>query len=221
MSQTIKQAHGMVMDFYARPKGKNYMLGTEISINGYGFDKSTQTYTFPDGTTAPMDIHVSNSTINVLAGGRYYLSEKSVRPFISGRFGYSNYSTTLSVFDPDEGDDCAPLDSEVLKRDGSLIFSAGGGIQIDLRPKKDPGTLLLMLSSNYSSGGKVDYMNVDANNRHTPTAKKSDVYMRFLNTQTQVVHEHHIGNIYSNVIEMIDFRIGITMRMPSCTCHPW
>lgn len=216
MSQTIEQAHGMVMDFYMRPKGKNYLLGAEMSVNSYGFDKTKQTYTFPDGTTAPMEINVSNNMFNFLVGGRYYLSEKTVQPFVSGRVGYSNYSTSLNVFDPDEGDSCEPLDSEVLKRDGALIFSAGAGIQIDLRPKKEPGTLFLTLSSYYSSGGKVDYMNVDMNAAtHTHTAKKSDVYMKFLNTQTQVVHEHHIGNIYSSVIEMMDFRIGITMRVPS------
>jgi hypothetical protein len=53
-------------------------------------------------------------------------------------------------------------------------------------------------------------MNVDApansHSNHT-----SDVYAKFINTQTQVVHDHHIGNVYTGVIEQIDIRFGVTM----------
>jgi hypothetical protein len=212
MSQTIRNAHGVALDFYVNPKGKKYLLGVEMGIHSYGHDKTRQNYTFDDGTTAAMDITVSNTIYNMLLGGRYYLGQGRVQPFIGGKIGYSLYNTQLVVTDPDDFDSCEPVDSDVLKNDGSLIFSAGAGLQLDLRPKARPGFVFINLSANYLSGDKVDYMNVDAP-AHSHAAHTSDVYTRFINTQTQIVHEHHVGNVYSSVIESLDFRLGVMMRL--------
>ena len=212
MNETIRNASGLAIDCYFTPRGKRYMLGAEISVNGYGHDKTRQTYSFDDGSTAQMDIAVNNNFYNLLLGGRYYLGHGRVQPFVTGKFGYSFYSTDLNIYDPDDFDHCEPVDTEVLKKDGSLIFSAGAGLQWDLRPKTKPGVLFLTLAANYLSGGKVSYMNVDAP-MQSQAAHQSDVYTKFLNTQTQVVHEHHVGNVYSSLIEMMDFRLGISLRM--------
>ena len=40
-----------------------------------------------------------------------------------------------------------------------------------------------------------------------------DVMARFINTQTQVVHEHHVGYVYSNVLSMVEYRLGVIYRM--------
>ncbi len=212
MSETIRNANGFAMDFYFTPKGKHYLLGGEMSVNTYGHDKTRQTYSFDDGNTAQMDIAVNNNIYNFLLGGRYYLGHARVQPFVMGKFGYSLFNTDLNIYDPDDFDHCEPVDTEVLKTDGSLIFSVGAGLQWDLRPKTKPGVFFLTLSGNYSSGGKVSYMNVDAP-MQSHASHQSDVYTKFLNTQTQVIHEHHVGNVYSSLIEMMDFRLGISLRM--------
>jgi len=212
MKETIHNANGFTMDFYFTPKEKRYSLGMEMGINFYGHDKTRQTYSFEDGSTAPMDIIVNNNFYNVLLAGKYFLREGSLQPFVTGKLGYSFFSTTLGIYDPDDTDHCEPVDSDVLQRDGSVIFSAGAGLRLDMLPKKNPGRFFINLSANYSSGGKVDYMNVDAPN-HNHVAHTSDVYTKFINTQTQVVHEHHVGNVYSSVIDMIDYRLSFSMRM--------
>ena len=45
-------------------------------------------------------------------------------------------------------------------------------------------------------------------------APDQDVMARFINTQTQVIHEHHVGYVYRSVMNMMDYRIGIIMRPP-------
>ncbi len=211
MQDNIKNANGLTLDFYLTPKEKRYSFGFEMSYNGYGHDKTRQTYTLDDGSTAPMDIIVNNNFYNVMLAGRYFLSEGRIQPFITGKMGYSFFHTELSIYDPDDMDHCEPVDGDVLSKDGSIIFSAGAGLRLDLLRKKSPGLLSLNMSANYSAGGKVNYMNVDAPN-HSHVAHTSDVYARFINTQTQVTHEHHVGNVYSSSIELLDFRLGVSMR---------
>jgi hypothetical protein len=212
MKENMKQAHGGYLDFYFMPVEKRYSIGMELSINTYGRNKSEQTYTFEDGSTAPMDIIVSNNFYNMLVGGRYFLSTGKVQPFVSGKLGFGLYATSLNVYDPNDFDHCEPVDSDVLKRDGTMVFGAGGGIRWEMLPKKAPGRFFLNLSATYTSGGKVDYMNADAPS-HSHSGHTSDVYMKFLNTQTQVVHEHHVGNVYTSLVELMDFRLGMTMKL--------
>lgn len=212
MQDNITHANGFNIDFYFTPKEKRYSFGMEMNINMYGHDRSKQTYTFEDGTTAPMDIVVKNSFYNVMFAGRYFLRQGTLQPFVTGKVGYSFFNTSLSIYDPDDADQCEPVESDVLYKDGSAIFSAGAGLRLDLLPKKSPGLLSVNLSANYSLGGKVNYMNVDASN-HSHVAHTSDVYAKFINTQTQVVHEHHVGNVYSSPLEFMDFRLGASMRL--------
>lgn len=44
---------------------------------------------------------------------------------------------------------------------------------------------------------------------------KNDVTAKFLNTQTQVIHEHHVGYVYTSMINMIDYRLDVILRMNS------
>jgi hypothetical protein len=216
MKENIQYANGLHMDFYFNPGEKRYALGMELAVNMYGHDKTRQTYTLDDGSTAPMDIVVNNNFFNVMVGGRYYLRQGNWQPFVTGKLGYSFYSTDLNIYDPDDKDHCEPVENDVLKKDGSLIFSAGAGLRCDLLPKKNPGVLFLNVSANYTAGGKVNYMNVDGPT-HSHTAHTSDVYAKFINTQTQIVHEHHVGNVYSSLIELMDFRLGFSVRLQNRT----
>ncbi len=55
----------------------------------------------------------------------------------------------------------------------------------------------------------------------TPTAtthssmstRVQDVDAQFINTQTQVVHTHHVGYLYNSFVQMMDFRLGLTVNI--------
>ena len=213
MQNTIRNANGFSADNYFTPKGKRYSFGIEMNFNLYGHDKTRQTYTMDNGSKAPMDIVVENSFFNFMLAGRYYLSEGNIQPYVTGKIGYSFFRTDLMIYDPDDFDHCEPIDADILSKDGSILVSFGAGLRLDLLPKEKPGRFFLNLSTNYSAGGNVDYMNVDVpNNNQNYATHTSDVYAQFINTQTQVVHAHHVGNVYSSPIELLDFRIGGTFR---------
>ena len=75
------------------------------------------------------------------------------------------------------------------------------------------GRFYLDLNIHGTYGGIVKYMNVDRDaHQQVPD---QDVIAKFINTQTKVIHEHHVGYVYSNVLNMLEYRLGILYRI-SC-----
>lgn len=215
MQQTIRNGHGFTMNYYWLTKNEKLAVGADLSYTIYGHDKSRQEYTFNDGTVAPMDIVVSNSFLNAMLGTRYYfITGKQLKPFASLRMGYTRFTTNLYIYDPNDRDHCEPVDKDLLLKDGTFAASAGGGFQWDMRKifkRYPPNTFLFNVGASLTLGGNVRYMNTDApdHNQHLPN---SDVTARFINNQTQVVHEHHVGYVYASYVEMIELRAGFIMR---------
>ena len=214
MSDYIKQGNGIVLDYYLSREGSRFVYGTELSYTIYGHDKSSQLYTFSDGTTANMDIVVDNTITNLLFGARYFLREPAAfRPFITAKAGYAWYRTNLNIYDPDDFDNCEPVDRDVLLKDGTLVISAGAGFQYDLSgmfKKLETNRFIFTLNANLVLGGQVNFMNTDAPTHHAPS--KNDVYANFINTQTQVVHKHHVGYVYTSNAELVEIRAGFIFR---------
>jgi hypothetical protein len=222
MQQYVKRGHGVAADFYVCRENSRFAFGAELSYTVYGHDKSRQLYTFDDGTTANMDIVVDNTITNLMVGGRFYLRKATVlRPYLSARAGYAWFRTDLNIYDPDEYDHCKPVDRDVLLKDGTLVVSTGAGVHYDLSSlfrKMDSGIFIFTMNANLVLGGKVNYMNTDA--PHHPPPTNNDVTARFINTQTQVVHEHHVGYVYRSYAELVEVRAGFVFRRANARPSP-
>jgi Outer membrane protein beta-barrel domain len=219
MKQNINQGHGFVMDFLMLAPSKKYAVGVDFNCSMYGYDQSRQQYMFPDGTTAEMDVAVTNTFTNLMASGQYNLvTGKSVTPYVGFKTGYSWYKTNLSIYDPDDTDSCEPVEATLLQKDGTWIYSIGAGIKYDLSSvfkKLRKERMFINLSAHYTQGGTVNYMNTDAPDAHhvsTSSNRSSDVEATFVNTQTQVVHKHHVGYVYSSFAQMMDYRLTLAFR---------
>jgi hypothetical protein len=218
MGRIIDRAHGVNTNVGLVHPGRAFVFGVELSYAQYGRDKSEQEYTFDDGSTAPMDIIVSNSFINVMGYSRWYLAlDVPLRPYLAAKAGYSHFNTNLNIYDPDDFDHCEPVDTDVLYKDGTFVGAAGAGVMADLSmifKRLEKGRLYIDGSVNVTRGGQVRYMNTDAPSHHHNGTPDGDlVTADFLNTQTQVVHKHHVGYVYKSPVEMLDFRFGVTINI--------
>lgn len=219
MNQYIRHGNGINLNMYWNALSQRVSVGFEMNFSSYGMDASTQDYEFPDGTVAPMNIQVNNNFANYTGNLRLYARTTGLfRPYAEFKAGYADYSTKLLILDPNDLDNCEPVDSEILKRDGTAIYSAGGGIRLDLAALSRhgrPGRAFLDFSVNAMQGGRVDYMNTDAPQtmqRHT-TTRSNELEAEFVNTQTQVVHKHHVGYVYNSFIQGTDFRLSLQFSM--------
>lgn len=217
MKQNIKQGNGAVVDLGMVTPSKRFSVGVEVQYTQYGHDESMQEYELDDGTRANMNVVVNNSFINFMGYARWYvISEGKFLPYLSVKGGYAHYSTDLNIYDPDEWDNCAPVESDMLQKDGTMIGSLGGGFRLDMATvfrKSEPGKFYLDFSSSITQGGTVKYMNTDAPDHHPANHGTTDaVTAQFVNTQTQVYHSHHVGTLYTSPVQLLDFRLGATFR---------
>jgi hypothetical protein len=210
MANYIPYGNGIGMDAMFRPVNSRFAVGIDIGLNIYGTDKERQYYTFEDEIKADMDIVVNNNISNFSVVGRYFLRESGpVIPFVQGRLGHSRFATRLTIYDPDDSDHCAPIDTEVLLKDGTLLRGIGVGVQWAFSE-----AFVLNVSADMLMGGSLRYMSVDgpgSHGHHHSTG--NEVEARFLHIPTQVVHRHHVGHVYHSTLRALDFRFGLAYRV--------
>ncbi|MFZ5999721.1 MAG: hypothetical protein ACOYW3_04375 [Bacteroidota bacterium] len=219
MKQTISRAHGVQLFAGLTNPSTRITYGLEFSYGGYASDKSEQEYQMDNGTFAPMSIVVNSGFMNLLGVTRLnLLTHGTVRPYALFKGGYSWYKTNLNIYDEDDYDQCEPVESELLQKDGALIYSIGGGVQVNLSNlfRRAPRNFLYLdLQTSMTSGGRVTYMNSKAPSTAKPLpdgTQASDLTAEFVNVYTQVRHPHHVGYVYSSFINMMDFRLGFTIK---------
>jgi hypothetical protein len=219
MKQNIRNGNGFVASLYWTAPTQRVSVGFEMNFSVYGQDMSSQDYTFPDGTIAPMNVQVTNNFANYMGALRLYARNTGlVRPYAEVKAGYANYSTQLLILDPDDTDSCEPVEREILKKDGTMLYSLGGGLRLDLAAMSKhgrPGRAFLDFSVNANQGGRVNYMNTDAPSmaQHRSAPRSNDLEVEFINTDTQVVHKHHVGYVYNSFIQATDVRMGLMFTM--------
>ena len=215
MGVIIDRAHGGTMNYGFVTPDNRFAMGLDLSIAIYGRDKSRQEYTFDDGTVAPMDVIVSNTFGTFMAYGRFYAKTTGVvRPFFSARAGMTWFDTNLNIYDVNDADHCEPIEHDVLYKDRAFVASAGFGARLDLSSifkSMDTGKFFFESSFNLTHGGQVRYMNTDGPAPSNNTPNSDHVMTKFINTQTQVVHEHHVGYLYRSRMQMTELRFGAAM----------
>ena len=210
MSKTMNNAIGITA-ILSRNFKTPFSLGAEMGIGTYGTGRTRQQYTFDDGTTTETNVVVSNDILNFAITGKYFFrNNKKINPYVSGKLGWTWFSTNLTIEDPEDEFSCTPLESEILSGDNTYMASGGAGVRFDFNTffKKMPARHFYFdLSIHATQGGTVRYMNVEMDpNRPIPD---KDVSAKFINSQTQVIHEHHVGYVYTSLLNLIEYRLGI------------
>ena len=214
MSKTMDNAFGVTLAASRQFKAP-FSAGLEINLGNYGYQTSRQQYSFDDGSVTETDVNVSNNIFSLFVTGKHFLrNNKNINPYLSVKAGWSWFTTNLTIEDPQDQYSCHPIESKILAKDNTYTFSGGGGLRLDFNTffKNSPqGRFYFDLSVHGTYGGVVRYMNADMDAHHQ--IPDQDVVARFINTQTQVVHEHHVGYVYSNVLNMLEYKLGVVYRI--------
>ena len=218
MGKVIDRGHGANFVLGGVSPTQRFGLGVDIGYTQYDSEKSKQNYTLDDGTVAPMEMNVVSYFVNMTAYGRWYMTTSGVvRPYLVGRLGYAMFNTDLNIYDPDDNDHCEPVENDVLYNDGTIVGGLGVGAKFDMTAlfrKLAPNTVYFESSVNMTQGGQVRYMDAEADHHQNPNPRAVDhVMAQFVNTQTQVVHKHHVGYLYSNPVQMIELRFGFSWNV--------
>jgi hypothetical protein len=229
MKENIKLTHSLNAAYqYVLPgKMKWLAFGTDLSLGTYAQLYKQQDLRFPDGTgTTTMVNYSSNVFSGALLTRLNLFQEATINPYINFKGGYTLFYSNVSVEDPEDPDECRVLERKNILSDNTFFFTYGGGVQIKLsshaKNKNDNNKCLLDISINKVRGGKLDYINTrhieshvhtDPNTPAPPDGKGQPLNVRFVNVNTQAIHEHQVAEIYNSPLRMLDIKVGLLFEL--------
>ncbi len=217
----IRQGHGIIFQGLFKPNNKfPFWIGGNIDYIIYGSKNTRQEYVFPDNTVANVDVNVNSSITSYQLVLKYQIPIKSmIEPYAMLRMGGSSFTTNLYIEDPRYDDECVALEQEHLHNSKTFNITPALGTKIYLSKTKN---CFVDFNTGYSVGGEVSFMNPTlgedmSNPTHIHNIKQGNseatpYYVNFINRRTQVIHKHHVGNIYQSTFQMLNLRLGVGMN---------
>ena len=224
MKQNIRPVHSMNLSFISHLKKISKLSwGLEAGFGQYASFTKDQDIRFPDGTGINTKVSYSSSVAAAGVLTRFSLfKEARVNPYLTGKLGYASFFSKVVVADPDDADDCKPLDKKTPIRDDSFFASYGAGLQIDISSKKKPNNAWLDISVSQLHGTNISYINVkdiknhinnDPINPVPATDKSVPLSISFVNVATQIIHQHQLAEVYTSPLCLLDIKIGVRWRI--------
>ncbi len=213
----IRQGHGVIFQAMFKPKNFPLWIGGNIDYIIYGSKKTPQEYVFPDNTVANVDVNVNSSIASYQLALKYQFPVKSmIEPYAMLRMGGASFNTNLYIEDPRYDDECVALEQEHLHSSRTFNITPALGTKIYFSNAKN---FFVDFNAGYSIGGEISFMNPTlgedmSNPTHSHNTKQGNsevtpYYVDFINRRTQVVHKHHVGNIYQSTFQMLNLRLGL------------
>lgn len=218
MGDNIQPAHSFQTGLlYQLPALKKLSVGFEVGLGMYAHKRIDQTFQFDNNTTTVLPVDYSSNVFNANLQARFnLLSDKNIIvPYINAKGGIYNFYSSVYVGDPEDDGGCHALEQKNLLNDKTMYWSAGGGLQINLSRDKENNKVMIDISANTIHGGTLSYINtkhlMDAQSMNDPDGKPLEV--KFINVNTQSIHEHTVAQVYTSSLRMLEFRAGITLNL--------
>jgi hypothetical protein len=224
MKQNIRPVHSMNLIFISPIKKISKLSwGMEASFGQYASFTKDQDIRFPDGSGINTKVTYSSNVATAGILTRFSLfKEAKVNPYLTGKLGYARFFSKVVVADPEDDDDCKPLDKKTPISDHSFFAAYGAGLKIDVSSKKKPNNAWIDISVSQLHGTKLNYINVKDIKNHihndpgnpVPVSDKSvPLSIRFVNVATQTIHEHQLAEVYTSPLRLLDMKIGVRWRI--------
>jgi hypothetical protein len=189
--------------------------GIVVGWGSYANSRKMQTFNFGNGTSTETWVNYSSNVVQGSLTGRvFFLKDKNILPYASGKVGYTSFYSSIYIEDPHDPNGCKALDQRNLINDGTIMTGYGAGLQVSwnvFSRKNRKKDAFIDISVNNIRGGEVNYINtkklVDANNPPTGTDGKP-LHVRFINATTQQIHEHQVAEVYTTPLRMLECKVS-------------
>ncbi len=227
MRNNIRPVHSLNVDFMSHLKKiSNLSLGIEAGFGSYANFSKEQEIRLPDGSGFNADVTYSSNVVSAGLITRYqFFKEAKVNPFLTGKLGYANFFSSVYVDDPENEDDCKPLEKKTPVADHSFFASYGAGLQIDVSSAKNPQRAWINITVSRLHGTRLNYIDIreikENDHEHdadggTPTPGtdgKTPVSISFINVSTQAIHKHQLATVYNSSLRLLEMKVGFVWRL--------
>jgi hypothetical protein len=225
MAKNIDAVHQIVLvGGYRLPNAfKQLSIGAELGYGTYANLRVPVTLSFDNSPPTSTHINYASNTFNAHAFVNYDLTRHTLlTPYVSIKGGFHNFHSNIRVDDPEDTDGCQPLERKSILRDNTTSFSYGGGFRYQLKRHTDAKfnrKQFIDFQITQTRGGTIDYINtkkLEDHAHHTATLTSTDVAkpleIRFINVQSNVVHNHMVAEVFSTPLRLLSFKFGYYME---------
>ena len=224
-------AGGLGLSAYFAPESR-LPVAFELKGNVGTYSNRTlqQTYEFMDGSQTRTDVTYSSNFHKVMLGSRFYTryAIDGMEIYLTPQIGFGSMRSRIYIADPQDEDDCKPLENTIAQRDNGFIYGLEAGLDLQLnkllRKAKIEDNHRIFFSANYlSSFQTFDYINIRymenevhgmAHNMPTDGLDEQgrDINTQFVNLGSNNLHEHKIAELYTSPLKYIGIQVGYVYR---------
>jgi hypothetical protein len=226
MADHIKPTHSLNISLLYQVPGlcDRVLIGTELGIGSYAHVTKEQELIMSDSTSVMTDVIYSSNVFNAALFVRGNLVKKGKAiPYLNAKAGFANFFSNVYVEDPADETGCKALERKSIINDNTFYWAYGGGLLLDLNlfaKKVELGKYQIDIAVNKIMGGSLDYINTkhiqshDHTDGNQPLPEKGEpLNVRFININTQTIHEHQVAELYNSPLRMIDIKIGMLFKL--------
>ena len=200
------------------------------NLGTYSNKTLSQTYEFSDGGQTRTDVTYSSNFHKVMLGARISTrySLDGMEMYFTPQIGFGSARSRIYIADPEDEDDCKPLENTIVQRDNGLLYGLEVGMDIQvnklfLSPKIRENHRVFISADVQGSFKSFDYINikhmqdeVHGVSSNTPSHGTSDtgndVNTQFVNVTSNNLHEHKVAELYSTPLQYIGLQFGYVYR---------
>jgi hypothetical protein len=188
----------------------------------YAYRTLNQTFQFSNGSTTQTNVDYKSALRKTLVGVKLYSHNeyRMIRGFITPQIGIAGMKTKIRIADPQDVDDCRPLENKTTKGDFGVIYGGEIGLELAantfLKKAGSEGNMRFYISASYINSFKqFDYVNIkhmkNGGNQMDMDMKDDsrDLNTTFINVSSNSLHEHKIAELYQTNLNMIGINCGI------------
>lgn len=215
---------GVGMSYAYRPM-VNFPMYLELkgSLGSYASQTLNQTFQFGNGNTTETSVSYTSSLNKTLLGSKFIISNdfRPLRIYLTPQAGIAAMRSKIYVADPQDEDDCHPLEKRTVQRDLGFVYGGEIGFQLDLQRlikcvSVENRSHLNVSFSFLTSPEMYDYVNVkhmqDGHlDDHSGADGSRDLTSKFINVTSNSIHEHKIAEVYRTKFQVWGINVGYTL----------
>lgn len=212
----IRSMHGFVASYDFKLKHSPFYIAPEIGLNLYGLKTIEQELPFGNGYVTRTNVNYTTSMNSYAAVIRMQPpTTKNFKPYVALRAGALHYHSNMTIEDPEDPMGCRALEKKVLVKDLTWMASGGLGFRLDGKAFSGKTSMVALdFGAFYTHGGQATYLKMTKSHNHGAMDPKDKMYyVRFQHIPTGEVHEHALGVVHTTAAQLLEFRLGIQVKL--------
>jgi hypothetical protein len=221
MAENINPIHALYLggEYTLPTRRSNISVGINTGLGTYANLSKETTFSFNNNNPTTTDVHYTSNVFSSSATVKIDITKQFlIIPFAKIEGGVQKFYSTIRIDNPNDLDGCKPLERKSILKDATAFYAVGGGLKIDMNSFSNQisrNKNFIEISVSATNGGQLDYINTkelkdphEMDEEMPMPEKGRPLNLKFINVNSNIIHEHKVAQVYTSQLRLIDIRIS-------------